>query len=381
MSKPRTNDRPTWGYLTGTMRTGSGLVESLLTSNLDVHVVSELVHYYRFLSHRLSSGVNDAETYRALLESSARTRYRFGIITNPDKIFQALQACGEDKGARYKAILQGWVPCHIQAGAIVERAALSWQNIPDYLGMLPDGKVIHLLRDPRAVLASWKRITGITGYAYLNCVLNWIHSAKKHLEYKKLFSQEQYRTFLHEEILESPKGFLREVSGFLGVDYDKDAEVITSKGNRPRIFNRSAHGHSLKTVNPDTAMAWKDILAPWEVLFVQKHAGPVMEELGYASAAVSSSKEDPERQLKNIETDDFMSRCLAMNRKEHMGNHLYPSDPTLPENWGAPDDPSGWFTDSDAAQGYFSEMDKIDMRVKKKFGTQGPKNDSTERNR
>ena len=34
-----------------------------------------------------------------------------------------------------------------------------WREIPTFIGMLPNAKAIHIIRDPRSVLASFKKYT------------------------------------------------------------------------------------------------------------------------------------------------------------------------------------------------------------------------------
>ena len=48
---------------------------------------------------------------------------------------------------------------------------MNWRSIPHFLDMFDDGCVIHLIRDPRAVFSSWKKLSSIPNYAYLNCIL------------------------------------------------------------------------------------------------------------------------------------------------------------------------------------------------------------------
>ena len=53
---------------------------------------------------------------------------------------------------------------------------LCWTKIPDFLSMFPDGKVIHVIRDTRDVLSSFKRVTYEPGLKYLDAVFCYGHN-------------------------------------------------------------------------------------------------------------------------------------------------------------------------------------------------------------
>ena len=57
---------------------------------------------------------------------------------------------------------------------IGEYTALKWNNIVNLFDFIPNSQAIHVIRDPRAVLSSWKKLSSIPNNAYLNCIFNWL---------------------------------------------------------------------------------------------------------------------------------------------------------------------------------------------------------------
>jgi len=57
-----------------------------------------------------------------------------------------------------------------------EKTMIQWTSIPKFLSMFPNGKVIHIIRDPRDVLASFKRVTNEPGLRYLDAIFAAKHS-------------------------------------------------------------------------------------------------------------------------------------------------------------------------------------------------------------
>ena len=51
------------------------------------------------------------------------------------------------------------------------------EKYPKFLSLHSYSKAIHIIRDPRSVLSSWKKLSSIGNFAYLNCIFNWYDSA------------------------------------------------------------------------------------------------------------------------------------------------------------------------------------------------------------
>ena len=74
------------------------------------------------------------------------------------------------------------------------KTQLVWRQIPDFLKIFPKGKAINIIRDPRSVLASFKKSTYNPEPAYLGAIFNCYDQWKKSLLYKKniLFKVHMY---------------------------------------------------------------------------------------------------------------------------------------------------------------------------------------------
>ncbi len=51
-----------------------------------------------------------------------------------------------------------------------EKSLMQWSNIPLFFEMFPNGQVVHMVRDPRDVLASYREFTNEVQFRYLDAV-------------------------------------------------------------------------------------------------------------------------------------------------------------------------------------------------------------------
>ena len=70
-----------------------------------------------------------------------------------------------------------------------EKNQLMWREIPIFIGMMPNAKAIHIIRDPRSVLASFKNYTRYAYPACLGSVFNSYDSLKTALEHQQYLGE------------------------------------------------------------------------------------------------------------------------------------------------------------------------------------------------
>ena len=59
-----------------------------------------------------------------------------------------------------------------------EKCQILWREIPDFIDMMPNGRAILAIRDPRSVLASFRAFTFVPPPAYLGAIFNCFDALK-----------------------------------------------------------------------------------------------------------------------------------------------------------------------------------------------------------
>ena len=108
-----------------------------------------------------------------------------------------------------------------------DKIVLHWNDIKNFLLMFPKGKVIHVVRDPRAVLASFKKITFEKNNTYLDAIFNCFGSLKFAKEALKKKSKNIYVLKI-ENLKINNKDLLNKILKFLNLDYDADIFNIST---------------------------------------------------------------------------------------------------------------------------------------------------------
>ncbi|MDQ3493097.1 MAG: sulfotransferase [Chloroflexota bacterium] len=257
-------------FIVGVSRSGTTLMRSVLDSHprlavaTENHYVGHLLdregarHYFR----RLGDLRQDA-TVRALVEfiwsgefqRRSRLReispyWRWLARTVPRETFEAnlLASDRTDRGI-FTAVMRTY--------ADVTGKSLIGEKTPAHLGYVetllewyPDARVIHMIRDPRAIYVSelrrrtdravtvpyrqLVRIPFLFRIFVLNQVaLTWAGALRRHRELERRFP-DRYRLVRFEDLVTDPRATLQELVRFLGLGWD-DAlldQKVVSKGSR-----------------------------------------------------------------------------------------------------------------------------------------------------
>ncbi|MBF0250962.1 MAG: sulfotransferase [Alphaproteobacteria bacterium] len=358
-------------FTTGTMRTGTTLVGNILSMHPDIQVFAEKVHFFRFVYQKYSP-LNLANAERALHHIRIRWYYRFGVTFDVDRVMARLEQERElTPAVLYNAIMT-YLLERTMAKIWTENLAFHWHYIPHFLNMFPNGKVFHVVRDIRGVLASWREMTFWPGDLYLNTIFNWIDSVNMMAHYKQTLPADRYMTVRFEDIHADPEGMSRKLCDFLGVEF---AELMIQPEKWEESFDANfveanVSSHTKKKVygfNPDRAHTWKRVLEPWEVTLTETLAAKQMESVGYEPSQTSYDPADVRLGLDKLAGDPFLLKCWQLYQATGQGNDFLPNDPTDPKTWSTPDR-FGKFADSPLLQEFESDMEAVERHIHAKYG-------------
>lgn len=128
------------------------------------------------------------------------------------------------------------------------------------LELFPKAKIIHIYRDIRDVISSYK--TKNWGGNSAEDIILWQKNIlEKWLELKKEINESNYYELKMEDLTRNPEKELKRITDFIGIDFDKNMlDIDLTKGHSGR---------------------WKDDLTDYEILKIKNELSNVMKKYNY----------------------------------------------------------------------------------------------------
>lgn len=143
-------------------------------------------------------------------------------------------------------------------------------HMGDLLKLVPEARIIHMIRDGRAVAASKLKRTHrhpeVTGQ-------DWVEGNAKGVAMQQLIGKEQYKIVKYEDLLTRPEATLSDICGFLSIDY-QDSMVSLEQAEGVEAYVKS----SLDVSKID---AYKNELSPSLLRKVERLQKPLLEYFEY----------------------------------------------------------------------------------------------------
>jgi hypothetical protein len=171
---------------------------------------------------------------------------------------------------------------------------LDARYIPELMEWFPEGKVIHITRDPRGLAMSKSNDPSGTGplvqrHPYLVwpirkaalavVISNYRLSAKMH---RQLKGRPNYQLFRYEDLLAEPEKTLRELCEFIETDFLDD--MLQPQKGKHEHQPSSLTGKQQKAFDPEAAIRWQRVISPFDNFLIVSATRSSMRELGYDPA-------------------------------------------------------------------------------------------------
>lgn len=325
-------------FCTGTMRTGGSLVANLLTTHKDLIVLTDIVHFFRYIYKKYDPISSPINVFKLCRDLTLRLKYRDNIRLNTNKLYKnCFKSNAKSYSKIYEIIFKSFLKKTKNKKIIAEYANFEWHNIDNFLKFNKDNVAIHVIRDPRAVLSSWKKITFSKGYKYLNCIFNWIDSADTYQSLKKKYKINRYLLVKFEDIHKHPKKESKKLCKFLKIKFQNRMLLTSNWKNYLKgefnFINQSAHENKKKIYGFSTKRIknWELNLKDWEINLIHYLCKTRLKKFGYQNKKIDLKL--LKKSFKIINSDKFLKKRFIEFKKKKKGNHMMLNDPTNPRNW------------------------------------------------
>ena len=273
-------------FVVGAGRSGTTLLQLMLNAHPDIAIAGELGFFDEILLLRSKipdlSNPERIDQLFALLPSLARHQY----LTEVEAIFPTAQARLQADAAPsyeklYRYILEGYGRLR-GARRFGEKTPSNIRHLEALVAIFPNCKVIHVVRDPRANVASRRKMPMMSTDVITNTI-KWNIDIYYGIAFSQTYHQ-NYCEINYEKLVSDPVTTLQHVCHFLGEPYD-DRMLEYHRSSQEYIKDEPWKAGTEKPVYRSSIEAWRRELSEGQIYLIERIAGRQMTRYGYARSA------------------------------------------------------------------------------------------------
>lgn len=260
-------------FVVGAPRSGTTLLRAMLNRHPRIGLCDETYFfYYAFLRRRAFGDLAEEKNRLRLIDSYAATQRMKRLKVNLPGLKERLLAEGTSYPAFFGTILQFYAEQYGKVRSGEKTPHHAWY-VDTLLEWYPEGRVIHLVRDPRDVCASlftvpWGRKSAI---ANAELWVSLIQAAERGE------GNPRYRRVRYEDLVAEPEQVLREISQFIGEEFDPGMLSTSPVSTADKPWFMRSHD----AISRDRLQTWKGQLSQEDVRLIEAGAGGLMQKMGY----------------------------------------------------------------------------------------------------
>lgn len=265
----------------GCGRSGTTMLGSMLGSHSRVLAVPEF-HFKTAISWRLGAELSPAMVPRAL--ALLREDLHFKSWGINDVLASALP---KDFDGSYRQFVEYFVHHYGRRSGTssfehwVDHTPANIRRAGFLLQSFPGAKMLHVVRDGRAVAASVLPLDW-GPHSLKQVAEGWLLDVGAGLAAEAEFPEDRILRVHFEKLVDAPRASLEKICRFLDLEYEAGME----DGAGFRVPEASTRQHALVGSPPDKRRvdAWQDALTPRQIELFEYYAGSMLESLGYRTS-------------------------------------------------------------------------------------------------
>ena len=266
-------------FIGGCPRSGTTLLGSMLGAHPDCLCVPE--SRFKITALRARDSAQGNMDLAHILDVIGKD-WRFQLW---EVDISATRVSGALDGGSYAALIEGIVNRYAErigkpgSRLWVDHTPSNVRHSATLFDLFPDARMIHLVRDGRAVAASvlpldWgpNRINRAAQY--------WVEMVGHGLAAEACWGASRVARVRYEDLVQDPEGTLQRLCVWLEIDYD--ARMQEADGFSVPEYTRPHHQLVGKAPVPERVSAWRRALSPRQIEIFESEVGDCLRCLGYA---------------------------------------------------------------------------------------------------
>lgn len=267
-------------FIVGCPRSGTTLLQEMLNMHPDIAIAPELFFLRLIYSKRNKVGDLSQESAQNRLIQKIYQINGFKELQWESQNFRTWLA---DNVQTYSELYRGILDYFGEKKRATVRGEKTPNNVlymDTITELIPDAKFIHIIRDPRAVVKSWKTIPWSTGTI--------VGDAKKWRKYEEAYYKTNSQikdnslSIRYEDLVEKPEFTLKKLMSLLNRDYIP--EMLSFYQHFPTSYSTTKEPWKEKThspLDPDRLYQWQQELHSEEISKIEGICHKIMIQWDY----------------------------------------------------------------------------------------------------
>lgn len=314
-------------FIVGCPRSGTTLLRKVIASHSNI-IVSPESHFFNYwLKEYGHLNLSDGSEFQHFWQDFSTSKRFSYFDLEPNAFLAKLRNQNSISFKRVFQLLMSEYAATQKKLRWGEKTPAHYDYLETILDWFPDAKIIWLIRDPRAVVASLLKVKWASNYAYANSYY-WLSSAKLYVDQW----QEESRVMLlkYEDLVTAPEEKVEELCQFLREEFEP--EMISQRSETDISYPHQdswAKSHFQQVMQPISHQAlekWRSQLSEVQVAIIEHITRDVMILYKYEPTTVKLSPMQA-RYLRLTQAIDRTEGKLKQVRSNLLGR------PSLAAKW------------------------------------------------
>ena len=317
--------------ITGVYRSGTEYFNILLNEHPEISSTMYRVNLFRFIFEKY--GKNKIKYKNLIVDLAKRLKEKHNFKLNKKKYLKIIQ--GKSYGEIYDCLMSS-LYLNKKKRIWAEKNQLQWTKTDLFLNLLPNAYVIHILRDPRNVLASFKYKTYSKYPACLTSIFNSLDAMNNIKQNNKKFKK-KFIYLKYEDLIQNPQKSMNTIFKFLNVKKNK-INFRKKKYNylgRKWVVNSSFQNkikYNTEFNIQDSLNSYKKYLNKNELYLTELICGDMMRKFGYSLNKANNDISKKEIN-KIINSNKLLEYGYKNWKKKKIGFEMFPTNPLKKKFW------------------------------------------------